>query len=143
MKFIVLFQQVSMHHIYNDIFHQAAVSQSFSNIRINIMSFICLLHIQTDSADTLVSAEPGQRCATYEPMGKINVRGCSEVHSSDEEMTSSFSVAGKRFAFKSLQHYIFRFQNTFNVDFYDQQLKMTQTGQRFLLFQLSEVLTGC
>lgn len=27
-KFIVLFQQVSMHHIYNDIFHQAAVSQS-------------------------------------------------------------------------------------------------------------------
>lgn len=40
MKFIVLFQQLSMHHIYNDIFHQAAVSQSLSNIRINIMSFI-------------------------------------------------------------------------------------------------------
>lgn len=40
MNFIDVFQQVSMHHIYNDIFHQAAVSQSFSNIRINIKSFM-------------------------------------------------------------------------------------------------------
>lgn len=44
MKFIVLFQQLSMRHIYNDIFHQAAVSQSFSNIRLNITSFIFTLH---------------------------------------------------------------------------------------------------
>lgn len=40
MKFIVRFQQFSMHHIYNDIFHQAAVSQSLSKIRINIISFM-------------------------------------------------------------------------------------------------------
>lgn len=39
MTFIVLFQQVSMHHIYNDIFHQAAVSQSLI-IRINAKSFM-------------------------------------------------------------------------------------------------------
>lgn len=39
MKFIDRFQQFSMHHIYNDIFHQAAVSQSLSKIRLNILSF--------------------------------------------------------------------------------------------------------
>lgn len=38
MFFIVLVQQVSMHHIYNDIFHQAAVSQSLI-IRINVLYF--------------------------------------------------------------------------------------------------------
>lgn len=51
MKFIVRFQQFSMHHIYNDIFHQAAVSQSLSKIRINIISFMSTSYTRGPASD--------------------------------------------------------------------------------------------